>query len=139
MSQEVKYALSLGKEKRRGILDKNGADPHALGGGESGLDFVRVFRCQQHDIYAELLPSVDHPLEISGPEGRLVIDQIPHTGCSWDDLLQQLQLLRDDLLKIGDAGDIAARAVSALHKSHCDRIGDMNKDDRYRGGCLLSS
>jgi hypothetical protein len=66
-----------------------------------------------------------------------VIDQITHARCGRGEFLQQLQPLRDQLLNIRNPGDIAAGPVSALHQPHCDRIRDMNKDDRDGRGRLL--
>jgi len=54
-------------------------------------------------------------------------------------LLQRLELLGDPLLELGgQARHVSAGAGEALHEPQGDRVGQDDKDDGNRAGCLLS-
>ena len=58
------------------------------------------------------------------------INKEGHTGDLWDDLLEQLQLLPDQLWRHrGKAGDVSSRACEAGDESRRHRITSRHHDD----------
>src|SRR5262249_17197555 len=71
-------------------------------------------------------------------KGRVRVQQHCDSFIAWDELLQDLQLLADNVTRLGaHPGDVGAGSAKAFNQSRTEGVGHTRQYDRNRRGCCL--